>query len=136
MLMAIFLYANLPRANDCLRRLFNSSLIPINFQKNSSSAKNCSCFDFYKSPCDINKCLPDDFACTNALENNACHPPNAPWNCTFLLGSFRLRLISGLFQRWGKSLLYIEYGGHFKLRQNTYVLLFYFAQVEIYNHFE
>lgn len=29
----------------------------------------------------------------------------------FLLGSFRLRLISGLFQRWGKSLLYMSMAG-------------------------
>lgn len=82
MLTMIFLYVNLPPANDCRLNLFNSSLIPINLQRNSLSAQNYSCFDFYKSLCNINKCLPDDFARTNLFENNVCHPPNIPAELT------------------------------------------------------
>lgn len=82
MLMMTFSFVNLPHANDCLLNLSNSSPIPINFQRDSLSAQNHSCFDFYKSLGGINKCLPDDFTRTNLLENNSCHPPNVPKELT------------------------------------------------------
>jgi hypothetical protein len=96
--MTIFLHVNLPPAEDCLPILFKNSLILIKLQRNLLSEQRCTCFDFYKSRCDINKCLADDLTCTNLPGNNECHPPNVPKELTFLLWHFHLHLIFVIFQ--------------------------------------
>lgn len=81
--MTIFLYANLPPAENCLLILFKNSLILINLWRNLLSEQRCSCFDLHKSLCNVSKCLADDLACTNLPGNNKYHLPNVPkeWTC-------------------------------------------------------
>ena len=67
--MTIFLYANLPPAENCLLILFKNSLILINLWRNLLSEQRCSCFDLHRSLCNVNKCLADDLACTNLPGN-------------------------------------------------------------------
>ena len=76
--MTIFLYANLPPAENCLLILFKNSLILINLWRNLLSEQRCSCFDLHKSLCNVNKCLADDLACTNLPGNYKYHLPNIP----------------------------------------------------------
>lgn len=66
----------------CLLILFKNSPILIKLQSNLLPEQRCSCFDFYKSLCDINKCLTDDFTCTNLPRNNESHLPNIPKELT------------------------------------------------------
>lgn len=97
MLMTIFLYTNLPPAENCLLILFKNSLILINLWRNLLSEQRCSCFDLHRSLCSVNKCLPDDLACTDLPGNYKYHLPNVPKESTcpvvafppaFHLGSF------------------------------------------------